>query len=418
MIMPVLIVNTYENKGGAAKATLRLFHGLGENKVDALMLVQNRSTNDPFVIIPGRKWQTFCYNLRPYVDFLIPLLLTRKRILFSTSLLPDTVYMTIHSLNPEVVHLNWIAGGMIKIESLSRISSPIVWTFHDLWAFTGGCHYPAMGCERFTEGCGYCPILHSQKKKDLSYRVFLRKQRVYEKIKELYIITPSNWLAGLVRKSPLTSGRSVNVIPNGLDIEVFKPSDRIEARKQFHLPGNKKILLFGAVRSINNELKGFHHLINALSFLKGQAYELVVFGASDSGVSKKMPVPTRFMGFISDESRLASLYAAADVVVVPSVQEVFGQTATEALACGIPVVAFANGGLTDIVQHMHNGYLARKFEPEDLASGIEWVLEDNSRYHLLSLNARETAVKHFDIRVTVRQTIALYSEITGSVIQT
>jgi len=409
--MKILLVNTYDQQGGAARATMRLFNGLKEKGEEMRMLVQNKDSSDPGIIQPGGCLARSFNFIRPYIDFTIPLPQVRKRILFSTSLLPGRVIQTIERINPDIVHLNWIAGGMIRIEALKRIRQPIVWTLHDLWAFTGGCHYPPAECNRYLLNCGCCPVLHSRRENDLSRSVFNRKQKVYDQIKKLYIVTPSRWLAGCVKASRLLGDRPVDVIPNGLDTAIFKPGDQTAARKCFNLPSDKKIILFGGIRCTLDEQKGFHLLLESLKRINVPDPELVVFGSSGSKAAADLPFRTRFLGYIPEEEKLAALYTASDVVVVPSYREVFGQTASEALSCGIPVAAFETTGLTDIVDHLENGYLARPFEPEDLANGIKWILEDKERYRQLSDKARTKVLSVFDIRVVAQSVTGLYSRI-------
>ena len=405
--MHVLLLNTYDLKGGAAKATWRLFKGLQEAGIRVQMLVQNKTSIDPDVYTAQGPFHNYFNGIRPYIDFAIPLLQTRKRILFSTNLLPDSVVDQINVINPDLVHLNWIAGGFIRIESLSKIKQPIVWTFHDLWAATGGCHYP-VECKRYKESCGCCPVLHSTREHDLSRRSFHRKKAAYRSINKLTVITPSRWLADCVTESTLLGGRPVRVVPNGLDMSVFNPSDKAEARNHFGLSQQKKIILFGAVRAAKNELKGFNNLLEALMQMDRSDLELVVFGSSYSEMVKMVDIPVRFLGYLPKEKDIAMLYAAADVVAVPSFQEVFGQIASESLACGVPVVAYGATGLLDIVDHKNTGYLATPFESKDLAAGINWILDDPARHETLSRNARKAAEQRFDIRKTVQQVIGIY----------
>ena len=408
--MRILLVNTYDQQGGAARATWRLFKGLERAGVDVKLLVQNRGSRDIHVISTGGKITRYFNAIRPYIDFAFPLPLVRKRILFSTSFLPDGIEKIIRKINPDIIHLNWIAGGMIRIESLARLSKPVVWTFHDLWAFTGGCHYPP-DCTRYMEQCGHCPVLHSTSDRDLSRWVFNRKKEAYNQMGQFFIISPSNWLADCVKSSTLLKNNPVSVIPNGLDTTVFKPMDKNEVRQLFHLPADKKLILFGGIRGVEYKLKGFSLLLEALRLLDPSAFELVVFGSSRIKNSTLLPLKTHVLGFIGQENKLASLYATADVVVVPSYQEVFGQTATEALSCGIPVVAFDSTGLKDIIDHQVNGYLATPYEPAELARGIEWILDDPERYGKLSENAREKALEKFDIGKITDKILTFYPEV-------
>jgi glycosyltransferase involved in cell wall biosynthesis len=406
--MKIVLVNTYDQKGGAARAVSRVFHGLKRAGCDVSFMVQNKESDEPGILVAGSgvaRWFNF---IRPYIDFAIPLLQVRKRILFSTSLLPDQFIGSIEKADPDIIHLNWIAGGMIRIESLAHLKIRVVWTFHDLWAFTGGCHYPPAGCTRYGESCGCCPLLHSNHEKDLSRSVFERKRRAYDKIKNLTIVTPSRWLADCVKSGSLLNDREVTVIPNGLDLSVFKPGDKEEARRKYNLPLAKKLILFGGIRGVEYRLKGFHLLVEAMKKASTADIELVVFGSEYSKLAECIPMKTHFLGHIAGEERLAALYSAADVVAVPSYQEVFGQTASEALACGVPVVAFAATGLLDIVDHQTNGYLAKPYDTVDLAKGIDWILENRDRYMKLSRAARRKAETHFDIDIVVGQYLELY----------
>jgi glycosyltransferase involved in cell wall biosynthesis len=373
-------------------------------------MVQNKETKDPSVIKAGKGFAKYFNFVRPYIDFAIPLPQIRKRILFSTSLLPDQFIKSVASVKPDVIHLNWIAGGMIKIESLAEIRQPIIWTFHDLWAFTGGCHNQ-LECNRYHNNCGCCPLLHSKHENDLSRKVFNRKQGTYGKIKNLHIVTPSNWLAGCVKSGSLVKERPLTIIPNGLDTNLFIPTDKNKARVHFQLPLEKKIILFGGIRGVEYPLKGFHLLLEAFNKLRDYNYELVVFGSDKPKHFEPINGKVHFLGHISDEKELATLYSASDLVAVPSYQEVFGQTASEALSCGIPVAAFATTGLLDIVDHKTNGYLAKPFDTADLAEGVNWILGNRDRYIDLSRAARLKAETKFDIRIVARRYMELYEEV-------
>ena len=406
-VIKILLLNTNDLRGGAARATWRLFEGLKFTGNEVNMLVQERRSDDPSVIIAQGPGSAFLNPLRPYIDFAIPFLQVRKRVLFSSSLIPDRIVQEIDRINPDVVHLNWITGGFVRIESLAKIIRPVIWTLHDMWAFTGGCHYTAE-CTRYLNGCGNCPVLHSSRENDLSRRVFNRKQATYGAMKNLFITTPSHWLAQKVSESPLLKNRRVEVIPNGLDTGVYTPSDQMKSRQKLGLPPGKKLILFGAIRGVNNPAKGFDLLLEALSRLSPEKYELLVFGSDRSAVVDQLKLRSHFFGHIAEEHKLVMLYAAADIIAVPSRQEVFGQAASEAMACGRPVVAFACGGLTDIVKHRETGYLAKPFEPKEFAEGIEWIVADEDRYQRLCAASRARTVEKFDAGVVAERMLQLY----------
>ena len=408
--MKILMLNTYDLRGGAARATWRLFRGLRDLGQDAELLVQEKRSDDPNVIRADSPVSGALNPFRPYLDFAVPLLQTRRRVLFSTALIPDKLESVIERINPDVVHLNWITGGFIRLETLAAIRCPVVWTLHDMWAFTGGCHN-TVECKRYMDGCGKCPLLHSSRENDLSSRVFHRKAATYRQMENLVVTAPGNWLADQVRSSKLLGDRRIEVIFNGMDTSEFQPVDKNIARKRLNLPEGKKIIAFGAIRATETHLKGFHLLVEALKILNDSEYLLVVFGSDGPGKVDTGGLDVVYKGHVADHKTLTDIYAAAGLVAVPSYQEVFGQAASEAMACGTPVVAFGCTGLLDIVKHKETGYLADPFKPESLAEGIGWIFEDDQRRRALGIAARKRAVDCFDAKGIAGKFINLYREV-------
>jgi glycosyltransferase involved in cell wall biosynthesis len=409
--MKVLLLNTYDIRGGAARATFRVFEALKTVEgVHTRYLVQTKESRDPDVLGPSHGFSSFAAGLRPYVDFILPYIFTRKRIPFFPAIIPGRIVDKINQIDPDIVHMNWMSGGFMKIESLARIDKPIVWTMHDMWAFTGGCHY-AEDCLRYTNHCGKCPILNSHRENDLSSWIFQRKLETYGQLKKLKIITVSNWLADCVRKSRLLGNKPVEVFPNLIDTHSFRPHDRIEARKTLGLQPDQKYILFGAINATSNKLKGYELLLQALQALPAGSARLIVFGAGGNKTEIIGGMAAQSFGHIADDKRLGLLYSAADVMVVPSIQEAFGQTATEAMACGTPVVAFGSTGLLDIVVHKKTGYLAKPYDPVDLAQGILWCMSDEARQNELSLFAREHVMEKFDSSRRIYHLVDIYKNV-------
>lgn len=414
LMMKVLLLNTFDSGGGAAVASSRLYQGLKDIGIESRMLVQHKYSDDPNVIAPASKLGKGISLIRPELDA-IPLRFypKRQKIIFSPAVVPDSMASKMAALDPDIVHLHWIAGGFIRLESLKIFNKPIVWTLHDSWAFTGGCHIP-FDCKRYQDACGMCPALGSKREKDLSHWIWRRKKKAWKDL-NLTIVTPSRWLADCARSSSLLSNYRIEVIPNGMDIGRFKPMHKQYIREILSLPKDKKIILFGSVNCLNDRIKGFHLLLPALRKMSAEGWadkaELVIFGASEPQDAPDCGLETRYFGTLRDDISLRVLYNAADVMVVPSLQEAFGQTASEAMACGTPVVAFGTTGLLDIVDHQQNGYLARPFEIEDLSQGIAWVLKDDKRWQILSQQARQKVEKEFDIRLVAQRYLDLYNEI-------
>jgi len=407
--MKILHVNALDIQGGAARASYRLHQALLHEGLDSQVLVLEKSSDDFRVIGSGSKVKQVINNLRPYIDYLpLKFYKNRAKRAFSPSWLPFSgVVSQINALNPDIVHLHWIAGGMMTIEEIAKIKAPIVWSLHDNWAFTGGCHV-MWDCEKYKESCGACPMLGSEKENDLSRKTFLRKKKTYPKIKNLTIVGLSHWMAECAKQSTLFQNREVMCIPNPIDTQVYNPVEQEIARKILNLPSDKKLIAFGAMDATSDENKGFTELQESLNRLEDDSIELVVFGSSKPKDGHSMKYPTHYMGHLHDDVTLRLLYSAVDVTVVPSRQEAFGQMATESMACGTPVVAFGHTGLLDIVDHKVNGYLAKPLDTSDLAKGIEWVLNaENS--DALGRDAREKVLSTFDSHLVSKQYIDLYN---------
>lgn len=411
--MKVLIVNTSDITGGAARAAYRLHKALLMKNIDSQMLVMNKSSDD-FTVSKLRlisKIEKAINKFKPTLDSIpVKFYKDKTSTLFSVSwVYSKSIIEKINELNPDIVHLHWINRGMIRIEDLPKIKAPIVWSLHDMWAFTGGCHYDEF-CGAYKNKCGECLVLASQNKKDLSRKIYNRKQKSYSKISNLTIIGLSNWLKTCAKNSSLFQDEKIVNLPNPIDTKVFKPFDKTKARGLWGLPENKKLVLFGAMGATSDPRKGFNELSLAFKNIDRDDIEFVVFGASPPLTPPNIGCKTNYIGRLSDDISLVTLYSAVDVMIVPSKQENLSNAIMESLACGTPVVGFGIGGNFDLIEHKKNGYLAHPLDVKDLANGIEWVL-DNEKYDGLCVNAREKVMQEFDSKVVVEKYIQLYKEI-------
>lgn len=420
MIKP-LIVSSYDPIGGAgaSRSAYRLHQGFLKLGIDSRMLIQDKRMDDPTLVSAPNQFAQKIWKARRDLDAL-PLRFYQNRqkgaVLFPIQWLPDIINPQINKLAPDIVNLRWICDGFLPIEALAKIKKPIVWTFADLWAFTGGCCY-SQGCDGYTKSCGKCPILKSDRSWDLSRLTWQRKARAWRDLK-FTIVTPSHWLAECARSSSLFCDKDIRVIHHGLDIELYHPTEQKTARNLLNLPQDKHLVLFGAINAINNHRKGFALLQEALQKLSQSSLqdkiELIVFGASQPEKLIELGFPIHYLGKIDDERKLALLYSSADVMIVPSTEEVFGQTASESLACGTPVVCFDTTGLKDLVNHQQNGYRAECLSSEDLANGIAWVIENPERYQKLSIQAREKAEREFNLLTQAGRYLSLFEELLHS----
>jgi glycosyltransferase involved in cell wall biosynthesis len=272
-------------------------------------------------------------------------------------------------------------------------------------------------------------VLGSKKSNDLSHKIFTRKRRVFSKIENLTVVGLSRWLAEEARSSTLFASRRVVNLPNPIDTNVFAPYKQSLARELLCLPKDKKLVCFGAM-SASDPRKGFKELSAALSMLDHNDIELMVFGGSQPKEPQGFRNKAYYLGQLHDDVSLRVLYSAADVMVVPSLQDNLSNVIMEALACGIPVVGYQIGGNPDMIDHKINGYLAKPFYPKDLARGIEWVLENSDRsvssnfnreqaanfsfLPEIGRNAREKVMREFDSQVVTIRYLQLYEEILST----
>ncbi|NOR69325.1 MAG: glycosyltransferase [Methylomarinum sp.] len=409
--MKILMINTSDINGGAARAAYRLHCALLEAGIDSNMLVQDKISDDYSVIASEATIQKGLAKVRPHLDSLpVQFYKNRTKTLFSTAWLPSFGLVDrINALKPDVVHLHWVNGGMLRIEELVKINVPIVWSLHDMWAFTGGCHYDEH-CEGYKQHCGNCKVLVSNKENDLSRRIHSRKSKVFDGIEKLTIIGLSRWMADCAESSQLFGNKKIVNLPNAIDTDIFSPFDKSQSRKLLNLPIDKKLILFGAMGAISDPRKGFLELSASLSLLKRDDVELVVFGSSQPKNSQGFSHKAHYLGHLHDDVTLRVLYNAADVMVVPSLQENLSNAIMESLACGTPVVGFDVGGNNDMVEHKKNGYLAKVGNEQDLANGVEWVLNADN-YVGLCANARDKVVSTFDSRLVAKQYVELYKQV-------
>jgi glycosyltransferase involved in cell wall biosynthesis len=415
--MKILMLSTYDEWGGAAKAAFRLNKGLQSTGIESSLLVQDKMSDAKNVIGTQNPLTKFAYSIRTVLGTMPVRLYPNKPVNnFSPALMPDFVAGQVDDISPDLIHLHWIGASFMRLETLKKLKQPIVWTLHDSWPFTGGCHMP-YGCIRYQETCGFCPVLGSRHEKDLSRSVWQRKIRAWRGL-NLTIVTPSRWLADCARSSSLFHDMRTEVIPNGLDLSIFKPIDKRLARDLLGLPRNKKFILFGGISSTSDPNKGFQFLLPALRNLSTRKWqhdtELVVFGSSSPDNAPDFGMKSNYLGRIHGDLNLAQLYSAADLFVAPSMQENLPYTIMEAMACGTPCVAFNQGGISDLIDHDVTGYMAQPFDENDLAKGIEWILKKDEIRQEVSLRCRHKVEETF----ALENVAARYAEVYRTLLET
>lgn len=404
----ILFVNTHQTSGGAARAAFRCFGGIHAlyPKAGYLSLFSDHSA--PYLHGLEKNSLTGKIALRLAVLDRLPLLLypQRKSLIFSPGFWANPCRIRLTDFSAKLVHLHWVASGMVDLAELPKLGVPIVWTLHDQWPFTGGCHY-ADDCDQYTQQCGRCPALCSEHNEDISNGLWLRKLDAYNKA-NITVVTPSRWMADMAKRSSLLANKRIEVIPNGLDTETFSPRDRNECRTAIGISSNDPVLLFGA-HLVSDKRKGGDLLATALRLINFPCV-LLVFGEGEIDAGNNSYVTVHRLGSIEDDVRLAQMYCAADVFICPSRIDNLPNTIVEAMACGVPCVSFNVGGLPEMIDHRRNGWLATPFDPVDLVAGAEWIVH-HPNHEALRSAARGKAFAEYSLSVMSGRYQKLYEDL-------
>ena len=405
--MRVLIVNTSERTGGAAVAASRLMKALNNNGVKAKMLVRDKESDTLTVVGLPKSPMLHWHFLWERLVIFCRLHFSRKH-LFEIDIANTGSDITKlrEFQEADVIHLHWINQGMLSLNGICKIlrsGKPVVWTMHDIWPATGICHL-TLGCHYFVNRCANCKYLPGGGgSNDLASRIWQKKQQM-QVDENIYYVACSRWLESEAKASALLKGQKITSIPNPIDTHIYKKGNKEEARQRLGLPLDKKLILFASQR-VTNENKGMSYLIEACRQLSDQC-EVVILGGHAEEVVEQLPMKAYPLGYVNEEQRIVDVYNAADVFVLPSLSENLPNTIMEAMACGVPCVAFKVGGIPEEIDHLKNGYVAAYRDAEDLAKGIEWVLKE-ADYESLSQQAvhkvmqcysqQSVALKYLDV---------------------
>lgn len=417
--MKVVHINTYEGNGGAGRACLRLSDALNANGIDSSVMVyyqfKESTKAKAFSKTPFQKGKAVWNILSE--RYLAKGLTKALKTPFSLQWFGRSIASHPALKDADLIHLHWINHGFLRpsdLAALEDLDKPIVWTFHDSNAFTGGCHV-RYACENFHKQCGHCPLLKISGKNDISHQNWLRKKKGYANL-GFHIVAPSNWMAQSIKFSSLMGVRQTTVIPNTIETAVFKPYVKSEAKKLLHIPPEKFVLMSGFMPSKDDKHKGATYLIAALNDLANRPgidkenIELIIFGNKEHAEMPVFPFKTTFLGTINNDVHLAKCYSAADAFITPSLEDNLPNTVMESLACATPVVAFKTGGIPDMVSHLVNGYLADYESSEDLATGMEWLYHEESASEIQK-QARLTILNTFSENVIAEKHILLYESL-------
>ena len=313
----------------------------------------------------------------------------------------------------DVVNLHWVAGFLDYKTFFARWpqSKPVVWTLHDMNAFTGGCHYD-MGCGKYVNHCKACPQLGSAVERDLSYQILGRKQAIFSQVESsrLHIVTPSRWLGREVKRSSVLQRFPLSVIPYGVDVEHFAPRDQRRVRGLVGIPLDAKVVLFVA-DALDNQRKGFACLVDALARCAAQVPRLLLVSLGGQNPNLRRELPCMHLGSLNNDRFLSMVYSAADVFVTSSVQDNLPNTVLEAMACGTPVVCFGVGGNPDMVRDEVNGLVVAHADMDALADSLKALINDGEKCKRMSSSARRIALEEYSLELQARRYAELYASL-------
>ena len=416
--------------GGAGNAAYRLHKGLQNIGINSTMVVLNKRSGDPSVkVLPLSYDAGNVLNCLKVDSFISPVWNSEwakwvsemskypKRPngleMFSSAESAVRLELVREILEADIINLHWTSGLVdIPHAPLAFRSKPVVWTLHDMNPFTGGCHY-ADTCKKYMSSCGACPQLGSESYNDISHKAWDQKRLAYEKL-NLNIVTPSKWLGKCASQSTLFAKFPVAVIPNGFPIDIYKPYPKEEIRKALKISEKAKVILFGA-DDISNKRKGFKYLLDALNNFEVKGEHdiiLLTFGNFPRNIEIKSKYPIINLGSLNDQNQIAAVYSAADLFVLPSLEDNLPNTAVEAMACGTPVLGFNIGGIPDMVEHKITGYLVKPKDVKGLIEGITWIISASEETRLkLSNQCRKKAEELYALNVQANNYKKVYEEL-------
>lgn len=340
-------------------------------------------------------------------------MMLEQRLSMHARLQPHSWALPVHKSmrQADIAHLHIIHDGWLSLSVLPYLSrlKPTVWTWHDPWAMTGHCVHP-MNCTRWTQGCGSCPDLNLPfpMRRDRTAEQFEWKRKIYSKINS-EIVVASEWMRAMASKSPLTQGLNVNVIPFGLDLTRYKPSNREAARERLGVFPNRSVVF---LRSLPTPFKGLAEFVKAVEQLDPNL-QLCIISLQETGHFDRFIGKHQIIefGWSNDEDLLLDAYAACDFFAMPSKAEAFGMMAIEAMACGRPVLSFDGTSLPGITFAPDAGLCVPMGDVRELARAIEWLARNPDDCDRRGALSRDLAEKHYDVRDQARLTADLYRRI-------
>ena len=422
--MKILQISTCDINGGAARATYRLHQGLREIGQDCRMLVRHKESQDDTVVLVDAEERPE----NPNEDFFLSDIIQPYYIDSNQTELSNTLFSLSYPgydlselpvvQSADIVNLHWVAQyqSLVTLHRLFALGKPVVWTLHDQWAFTGGCHYSA-GCEKYQSDCVECPQLGDDPF-NLPAAILKDKLEIF-KDADLTIVTPSRWMAECARRSRLFKDLKIEVIPNSLETDIYIPLPKPEAKEEIGISPEAITMLFGAIDG-SEKRKGFFELVNAIKFclnedvfqklLQDDKIRLICFGRPSHEL-ESIGIPFVALGHLDSDEKIRSAYSAADIFLLPSLEDNLPNTILESMSCGTPVVAFDVGGLPDMVINGVTGQLVSLSDSRKMGETIIDLIQKPDLRKSMGKEGRKRAEKEYSLKVQAERYSDLYKEL-------
>lgn len=406
--LKIVLLSYHNQNGGAGIACGRLQVALQKAGHEVHWIVQEKSGNDQSISLTN----TWLKKILSWMDFIFERLYffpnekdKSIRFLFNPGIFGHDISQNAYIKQADIIHMHWINFGFLSIQNIKQLlalGKPVVWTLHDMWAFTGGCHHSGT-CDHYTIACGNCHFLNTPKASDVSYDLWSKKMHAFDH-KNLHIITCSAWLKNRAAHSSILKHRSITAIPNAINTTDFKPN--ASAKEIAGLDPLKTYILFVAMR-INAPKKGFEYLKKALEIYAKSNPSAEVLIVGNANEIPNLALKSHHVGHIAHPQDMIKYYQAADVFITPSLEENLPNTIMEALACGTPCVGFQVGGIPEMIDHKINGFIADFQDADQLAEGIAWCVQAKPRDA-----ARSKALGMYDEAIIAAQHVKLYTDVS------
>lgn len=391
--MKIVHINCKDTLGGASIACRRHTEAMIRNGLDASMYVISKDSSKSYVnnyYLGFRFILTTIY--RKCHDYIVKKLNPKGD--FSIMHFGFPIYKDPNVYNADVIFIHWVNGNMLSISDVRKILSlnkPVFWYMHDMFPITGGCHY-ILDCDGYKSDCKKCPHIKNEKYRSIANKQLKKKIKAWSKFKNLEFVTPSQWLANAVVESKIAVNHKVYVVPNVIDVSIYRPIG-YNTKELFGLDINKKTILFGAA-VIGNIYKGARYTHDCLKLLDPNKYEALIIGNLDESFAKDIPMKIVRTGPLSDDISLVLAYNACDTFIISSVAENYPNMVLEAMACGKPCIGFDTGGIPEQIKHRESGLITKDRTAESLVEAINELFSNESAYKEYSLAARQQIVNN------------------------